>query len=151
MTGLKAFIRESNLIEGIRREPTEPEMAAARTFLGLPAMTDTDLHDLQAVFAPHHPLRRHAGMDVQVGDYVAPSGGQQIEDSIRDLVARANRGGDPWKVHVAFEMLHPYLDGNGRTGRMLWAWQMQEIGRHPFALPFLHRFYYQTLEGLGGH
>jgi len=40
------------------------------------------------------------------------------------------------------------MDGNGRTGRAIWAWQMQRLGRDPFALPFLHRFYYQTLEAI---
>jgi Fic family protein len=53
---------------------------------------------------------------------------------------------DPWKCHVRFETLHPFLDGIGRTGRAIWVWQMQRIGRDPFALPFLHRAYYQSLE-----
>lgn len=52
---------------------------------------------------------------------------------------------DPWKMHVAFEKLHPFMDGNGRTGRALWAWHMKQLGLDPFALSFLHRFYYQTL------
>lgn len=43
-------------------------------------------------------------------------------------------------------MLHPFMDGNGRTGRAVWAWAMQRDGQDPFALSFLHRFYYQTLE-----
>ena len=46
----------------------------------------------------------------------------------------------------AYEMLHPFMDGNGRSGRALWAWMMLRLGQDPFALLFLHRFYYQTLE-----
>lgn len=49
----------------------------------------------------------------------------------------------PWEVHIAYEMLHPFTDGNGRSGRMLWAWQMRN-----FPLDFLHTFYYQTLNAL---
>ena len=51
---------------------------------------------------------------------------------------------DPWVFHVQYERLHPFTDGNGRSGRALWAWQMMRR-REGLALGFLHRFYYQTL------
>ena len=44
------------------------------------------------------------------------------------------------ETHVRYELLHPFLDGNGRSGRALWLWLM---GQAP--LGFLHTFYYQTL------
>jgi fido (protein-threonine AMPylation protein) len=72
--------------------------------------------------------------------------GATIVSRLKRILDMANRGSDPWRVHVAFETLHPYMDGNGRTGRAIWAWQMHGIEQNPFALPFLHRFYYQTLE-----
>lgn len=143
---LTDFVRESNLIEGIDREPTSDEVSAAERFMQLFQLHPKTLNDLQAVFAPNMPLRDRAGMDVRVGNYVAPLGGPNIYRRLNILLSNANGGRDPWRVHVAFEALHPYLDGNGRTGRMIWAWQMRGIGRDPFALPFLHRFYYQTLE-----
>src|SRR5258705_12367518 len=94
------------------------------------------------------PIRRHKGMNVRVGNHIAPEGAPSIVGRLRRILNNANRASDsPWKVHVAFETLHPYMDGNGRTGRAIWAWQMQGLGHDPFALPFLHRFYYQTLEG----
>jgi len=35
---------------------------------------------------------------------------------------------NPWENHKLFEHIHPYLDGNGRTGRLLWAWDMLRRG-----------------------
>jgi hypothetical protein len=45
----------------------------------------------------------------------------------------------------ALSMLFCPIRGLGRA-IWVWAWQMQKMGRDPFALPLLHRFYYQTLE-----
>jgi hypothetical protein len=141
-----AFLTESNHIEGIHRPPTADEQAAFERFMSLPALSATDLGDLQSVFAPGQPLRERVGMNVQVGNYVASPGGPAILRRLQALLRKMHRSNDPWDIHVGFEMLHPYYDGNGRTGRMLWAWHMRDICRDPFALPFLHRFYYQTLE-----
>ena len=84
---------------------------------------------------------------LQLGNFIAPEGGPGIVRRLERILHKANyTSDDPWSVHVAFELLHPYMDGNGRTGRAIWAWQMKGLGYDPFALPFLHRFYYQTLE-----
>ena len=141
-----AFVRESNAIEGILRDPTRFEIEATEQFLCLFSTSVAALNRFQAVVAPHKPLRDAIGEDVRVGNYIAPPGGPTIKKKLAAICRLANQGADPWKVHCRFEMLHPYMDGNGRTGRMLWAWQMATLGRDPFGLPFLHRFYYQTLE-----
>lgn len=151
MQRLEAFLRESNDIEGIHRDATVAEIGAFSRFLKLTVfqLHVTEVGDLQAVFAPGMPVREREGMDVRVGNYVAPRGGPTIVRRLNTLLRRMRDGADPWETHVAFEILHPYCDGNGRTGRMLWAWHMRALGRDPFALPFLHRFYYQTLEAQG--
>lgn len=147
MKALEAFVRESNAIEGILREPTEQEVCAHAAFLAAYEIDVRELCAFQGAIAPGKPLRDASGMNVRVGNHIAPAGGPDIPLRLADLLDDINRGLiDPWHCHVRYETLHPFMDGNGRTGRALWAWQMQKLGHDPFALPFLHRFYYQTLE-----
>lgn len=143
---LIAFLTESLKIEGIHRPPSAKELAATTLFLDLKILRATDVYALQAVYAPEKPLRDKEGMNVQVGSYMPPFGGGAIPIRLACILDDINNGRkDPWRTHVEFEALHPFMDGNGRTGRTLWAYQMKECGQDPFALPFLHRFYYQTL------
>jgi len=143
---MENFICESNAIEGIYRKPTDLEVSSFRIFMEMPALTLDDVCVLQAVFAPANPLRTEPYMNVRVGSHIAPPGGVLIKPMLLSIIEDANSGDNPWHTHVDFETLHPFLDGNGRTGRAVWAWQMQRLGRDPFELPFLHRFYYQSLE-----
>lgn len=120
-------------------------------FLELKELRLSALVGLQSMICPGYPLRDKPGMNVRVGSHVAPPGGPEIVTSIESilLVAQIPDGeGCEWMIHNAFEHLHPFMDGNGRTGRLLWAWQMLYNGRDPFSLPFLHRFYYQTLSSV---
>ena len=75
---IRDFVRESNRIEGIGREPTEQEVNAHRDFLKLQFIRVEDLENLVSVLQPGAKLREEAGMDVRVGDYVAPRGGPEI-------------------------------------------------------------------------
>ena len=154
---VEAFVRESNLIEGIARNPTDAEINATGWFLDNLAspLTLEQVCNLQEVYAPGKPIRDRVGMNVRVGNYIAPGGGRNIQIELMYILARLNKAkpgiyDNPWQQHLEFERLHPFMDGNGRTGRTLWAWHMLRVGLDPFALPFLHRFYYQILENDAG-
>jgi Fic family protein len=95
-------------------------------------------------------------MDVQVGQHVAPPGGPGILQDLDALLFRVNHSdqheaaADPYQIHHEYETLHPFIDGNGRSGRALWAWQMvhdekKNLGVQALGLGFLHLFYYPTL------
>lgn len=149
---LHAFIRESNHIEGIEREPTFDEVAVARAFLNPSKTSVEDLIMAVDVFEPSAKLRDKVGMGVRVGNHIAPPGGPEIRKRLEKIVATAVLAtcarpvlDEPYSVHCAFMSLHPFTDGNGRSGRLLWLWMMvKQDGVMP-PLGFLHTFYYMTL------
>jgi hypothetical protein len=140
-TWLTAFLKESLAIEGIHRAPSPDEVDETRRFVLLAQPSLEDVNRLQHVYTPDHPLRDRPWMNVSVGNYVAPKGGPEIIAKLSDILLIK----DPWTAHVEFELLHPYLDGNGRTGRAIWANKMIQEGKPPYVRTFLHSFYYQTL------
>lgn len=146
---LVEFIRESNRIEGV--VGVSDDDVWAHTYLLSKGPPETrDLEAFVAGIAAGHRLRDKIGMDVRVGDHVPPRGGPAIRARLNTILAALQRMHaleTPYDIHLAYEHLHPFTDGNGRSGRALWLWQML---RTPEAEAvkrrgFLHSFYYQAL------
>lgn len=141
------FIKESNKIEGINRELLQEEIAEFNRFMGLEKVQVSDLQKFVEVYQPGAVLRDKDGLDVGVGGYSPPVGSKYIKDALANLLEDAEKSitASAYKIHNEFETLHPFMDCNGRAGRMLWMWQM---GYAP--LGFLHTFYYQALNNYSG-
>lgn len=139
-------VRESNRIEGILRDPTTAEIKEHKRFMEMEKASITELERFVRVYQPDAVLRSHAGFDVRVGAHVPPRGGPHIVEQLQALLDDANAERfSPWEIHLQYETLHPFMDGNGRSGRALWYWMM--VGNPHADLGFLHAFYYQTLQG----
>ncbi|WP_165350505.1 Fic family protein [Xylanimonas protaetiae] len=92
--------------------------------------TDASVHEIHRAIAPHAHDGAYRSVDVQIGgtskvtaSYVAPPAAH-VPGLMTNLLDHANRSGDTPLVkaailHAQFETIHPYEDGNGRTGRVL--------------------------------
>ncbi|WP_238348737.1 Fic family protein [Mannheimia pernigra] len=50
-------------------------------------------------------------------------------------------------LHLAFESIHPFINGNGRTGRLLINFELLKHGYLPVDIKFTHRAnYYQCFD-----
>lgn len=147
MADLRAFIAESNRIENIIRPPSAAEIEATRAFVALRELSVPDIVNLVGVYQPNARLRDKPNLNVRVGDHIAPRGGTALVDELIMLLEQINRDWlHPWVAHIRYEDLHPFTDGNGRSGRAIWLWQVERMGGTE--LNFLHSFYYQTLSGV---
>ena len=97
------------------------------------------------VYQPDAKLRDIEGLDVRVGGHVAPAGGPKIRLTLEEMLKDWRGYHSPCYFHLLYEDLHPFTDGNGRTGRALWANQMYAL-TNACPIGFLHMWYYQTLE-----
>jgi len=97
---------------------------------------------------------------VKVGELVPPSP-NEIAELMSQLEKYINEPHDlpellvSGLVHVQFETIHPFLDGNGRIGRLLIVLMLMDKGliKYPILYPSYyfkkhHREYYESLNGV---
>jgi Fic family protein len=94
-----------------------------------------EIHDL---VKPYHPQRggwREQQVYIRGALHVPPQG-WEVSRYMEEWIDYVNRPeGDPIlraaRAHAGFEAVHPFLDGNGRTGRLLMNWMLLRAGYPP--------------------
>ena len=121
---LRDFVRESNRIENIK-DTIRADIKAHEKLLDLSQVSVPDLEMFVRTITRDHVLRDKVGLDVMIGGHLPPSGGPKVKTALEDLL-RCLYHSSPFKTHLQYEALHPFTDGNGRSGRALWLWQMMK-------------------------
>lgn len=128
------FLKESNAIEGIYDNPSLEQAILAWEYL-----MNEDVLTVSVILKTHKILMNnqrlqsnHKGYfrdcNVRVGNWVAmthhmvgPSMQQWCFEAMRAYPAI-----DPIALHIQYEKIHPFVDGNGRTGRMFMNWMFMK-------------------------
>jgi Fic family protein len=145
------FLTESDLIEGIEIDRQEYDKCLLRSkgkkhsyvndhvkafryvcdyVEDLPQIIDIlNLHKLLMWHDPKHTPGKFRVCDVKVGETVCPSHilvenlmEKWVSDLHEDNKHPEGFGNIELSYHKFFECVHPFSDGNGRTGRLLWLW-----------------------------
>ena len=119
---LRDFVRESNRIENIK-DTIGADIAAHQRLLDLEKVRVPDLEIFVRTITRDHVLRDKVGLDVRVGGHIPPSGGPDVRLDLACILEDLPHH-SPFESHLRYEALHPFTDGNGRSGRALWLWQM---------------------------
>lgn len=138
-------IRNSNLIEGIDDSLQDARSLDAWEYIQkMKRLSMTSVLELHKGITIDQLLPKECGklrkVNVSVGGRTCPEpflAQEILYNWILDMRYWQNLG--PKEMHVRFEKIHPFVDGNGRTGRMLMWWHEQKLGREPTLIKFEER------------
>lgn len=129
------FLRESNAIEGVYDEDSLQQALYAWNFLKKQKKIDHNIiHKIHKILMLHQPLfpnekGYYRTVPVSIGGKTIRW--ENIEVFLDDWLKTTNhshKGDTELKeassidLHIEYERIHPFVDGNGRTGRMFMNW-----------------------------
>jgi len=128
---LETFLRESNAIEEVYDDKSLLDARFAWEYLIRQAeltpevVCETHRRLMRSQRLPKSLKGRFRPMFVRVGWRICPDP-REVPRLMQNWFAKVNNDvtwRDIQSSHVEFERIHPFADGNGRTGRMFMNWQ----------------------------
>jgi Fic family protein len=118
------------------------------------AITHEDVLGLHAIIASdvmdQGKAGRYRDIMVRVGSYL-PSPPETVSGLMAELLEWWNTQASQWSpvissaiVHYRFEEIHPFADGNGRTGRALALWELYRRGFDTHHIFSVDEFYWES-------
>lgn len=148
---LEVFLIESNSIDDILLEITSEDLDVAQAFIRQKHLMSDNIQAIVEHFQPGAVLRNKVGIDACEGNFIPQKGGLPLETAYFKLINTFNSVdlSDTKKVfdlYCEYQILSPFTDCNGRSGRLIWLWCFYwNLGFLP-NLSFLHLFYYYGLK-----
>lgn len=148
MPRIPAWIHESNLIEGV--DDAAADLVCLKAWrwsldqpLSLEMLLELHRRIMKGRLSPSYVgvLR---SVDVTVGGRLCPPW-ENVPSLLNDWLRRfAGASGEAQTIiaHVAFENVHPFVDGNGRVGRMIMNWQRVLSYLRPMTILYNDRWEY---------
>ena len=130
------FLQQSNFIENERSYDALQDAKKAWTFINYFAYLDADILKMMHYILMQNRWREIAGKFRDCMIYVGNRPGAPTDlvpsmiDDLLGIVPYNEKTIKAW--HIDYEKIHPFRDGNGRTGRIIMNWQ-----RKMFGLPIL--------------
>jgi Fic family protein len=144
------WIRESNLIENVDNE--EEDLRCFEAFKRFTEKKITkkailDLHWDIMIHLNEHIAGAFRFYNVRVGKYVAPDW-KEVPTLMNQWVEFWSEPKDLEEcrlAHILFERIHPFADGNGRSGRIILNTQRMRVKKEPIVYYAKERILYYEM------
>jgi len=125
-------LRESNAIEDVWDDDSLKQAVLAWEYcVKQPVMTPKVVLKTHEILMAHHLFSDDLGKFRTCPVYIGGREGKPwfaLPELMEQWCTRVNTSRTWKKDHCAYEDIHPFIDGNGRSGRIFMQWQRMKLG-----------------------